>query len=421
MKTDNYRIFILLFQFILLSWYADAQLYEWRGPGRSGIYNQSNLLKCWPDSGPELLWEYEGLGAGFSSVTVTDEAVYTTGKINDDEVLTALTLQGQKKWAIIFGRPWTGSYPDSRCTPTYLNGKLFVVSGLGDLVCLDTAGKILWSVNFPELCVGANPPYGISESPLVTDHMVIVTPGGSTTSLAAFHIETGQMIWQSEPINDMAQYVNPKLVDHNGRKIIITLLEKNILAADVKNGHLLWTFNYADYFSKEAIGFTNHAITPIYRDGYLFITSGWNYTALKLKLSEDDTSVQIAWESNDMDPTLGGVVLVGDYLFSSTFINNSRGRWSCLSWETGKTLWSTDWHNSGSVISADNMLYLYEEKSGYVGLVKPDPERLNVVSEFRITKGDGPHWAHPVIHDGRLYIRHGEVLMAYSLRDRLQK
>ena len=94
------------------------------------------------------------------------------------------------------------------------------------------------------------------------------------------------------------------------------------------------------------------------------------------------------------------------------------GRWICVDWNTGKTLWINDWHNKGSVISADGMLYIYEERSGNVGLVRPSKEKLDVVSQFRITKGSGPHWAHPVINGGRLFIRHGEYLGVYSLKTR---
>ena len=62
------------------------------------------------------------------------------------------------------------------------------------------------------------------------------------------------------------------------------------------------------------------------------------------------------------------------------------------------------------------MLYMYEERSGNVALANPNPARLDIVSEFQITRGDGPFWAHPVISDGKLYIRHGDWLMAYKVK-----
>ena len=74
---------------------ADGQLYEWRGPDRTGIYNETGLLKKWPDGGPKLLWEATGMGDGYSSPTVTDDAVYVTGRKDSSDVLTALTLDGK--------------------------------------------------------------------------------------------------------------------------------------------------------------------------------------------------------------------------------------------------------------------------------------------------------------------------------------
>lgn len=416
MKTFTLRGSIFFFLFWLNIQHLSSQLYEWRGPDRTGVYKEFNLLQKWPETGPPLLFEILSVGAGFSSVTISDEAIYITGKKNDVDVLSAYTLQGKKKWETVYGKSWDGSYPDSRCTPTYYNGKIFVISGKGDLACLNTNGKILWSRNYLAMYGASGPPYGISESPLVVDSLVIVSPGGSKASIVAFNIETGNVKWEAKPVNDITQYVNPKLVYYGGKKIIITLSENNILTVDSKTGKMLWTFRYIDYFSKEGTGFTNHAITPLYKDGYLFIASGWNYTALKLKLSENGKSPEIVWKSTDMDPTLGGIVMVNKYLYSATYENNSRGSWSCLDWETGKTMWKTAWHNTGSIIAADNMLYLYEEKSGYLGLAKPTPEKLDIVSEFKITRGTGPHWAHPVIRDGNLYIRHGDIVMVFLIK-----
>ena len=124
-----------------------CQLYEWRGPGRSGIYNETGLLKKWPDGGPELLWEAENMGDGYSSPTVTDDAVYITGRKDSSDVLTALTLDGKKKWETVYGKAWMTNHTGSRCTPTYYNGNIFLISGSGDIVCVGSDGKIKWSKN----------------------------------------------------------------------------------------------------------------------------------------------------------------------------------------------------------------------------------------------------------------------------------
>lgn len=393
-----------------------SQLYEWRGPGRSGIYNESGLLKKWPDGGPALLWEAVNMGDGYSSPTVTDDAVYVTGRKDSSDVLIALTLDGKKKWETVYGKAWMTNHTGSRCIPTYFNGNIFLISGSGDIVCLGTDGKIKWSKNHYRLYDSKPIQFGISESPIVVDNMVIASPGGKKASLVAFNIYDGKVVWEAEPINQEPQYVNPKLIEYAGKKMIVTVMGTHIFAVNAKDGKILWKLDYAATNGATGNVRKNHAITPIYRDGYILIANGYNWVALKLKLSADGNSVEVVWENRNFDPQLGGVVLLGNNLFGANHQSSPADTWICVDWTSGKTLWTAKWYSRGSIISADGMLYLFEEKSGHVALVKPDSSKLDIVSEFQITKGEGPFWAHPVIKDGRLFIRHGDVLLAYKLK-----
>jgi hypothetical protein len=392
-----------------------SQLYEWRGPGRTGIYDETGLLKKWPDGGPELLWETVGMGDGYSSATVTNDAVYVTGRKDSSDVLTALTLDGKKKWETIYGKAWMANHMGSRCTPTYYNGNLFLISGSGDIVCIGSDGKIKWSKNHYKLYDSKPLMFGISESPVVIDNMVIVSPGGKKASMVALSIIDGKVIWEAETLNQEPQYVNPKLIEYAGKKMIITVMGTDIFAVNCKDGKILWKVNYAEINAATGRVMKNHAITPVYRDGYILIANGYNWVAVKLKLSADGNSVEKVWENRNFDPQLGGVVLLGDNLYGNNHMSKPVDTWVCVDWNSGKTLWTSKWFSKGSVISADGMLYLYEEKSGHVALVKPDPAKLDIVSEFQITKGEGPFWAHPVISKGKLYIRHGDVLMVYLI------
>ena len=387
----------------------------WRGPDQSGIYKETGLLKTWPSSGPVLLWETTGIGAGFSSVTVTPEAVYITGKKGDNDILTAFTQDGKKLWETPYGKSSDGNYPESRCTPSYINGKLLLVSGIGDMVCMGKDGKIIWTVNYFQK-YGAKPPqFGISESPVVAGNTVIGTPGGSKASMVAFNIDNGKVAWEAPSINDGTNYVNPLLVDFNNMKIIVTVTAGNLIAVNSANGKLLWKFDYEGANSKHS-GDRYHANTPIYHDGCLVAANGYQQVAVKLKLNQNGGEPTVVWKNTDLTPHMGGMVLLGNYIYSSTHDSNSKGRWICVDWTTGKTMWITNWNNKGPIISADGMLYILEEKNGNVGLVKPDSEKLTVVSLFRVTKGSGPYWAHPVIDKGRLFVRHGDYLGVYSIK-----
>jgi outer membrane protein assembly factor BamB len=412
-----YIIIIITFLTGVFSILNSQTLYEWRGPGRTGVYSESALLKSWPASGPALLWENSEVGTGYSSTTVTPDAVYITGRKGNSDFLTAFTQDGRKKWEVAYGKSSESNYPDTRCTPTVSGNRLFLVSGSGDMVCISTEGKIIWSVNFFEKYSASSPRFGISESPLLVGNKVIGTPGGNKAAMVAFNIENGNVIWETEPINDVTHYVNPLLVDLGGKKLIITLSDDFIYGVDSSTGKMLWKFNYANENSNPDIR-KNHTNTPIYRDGFLFVASGYDHVSVKLKLSPTGEPPVMVWKNSDIDPHVGGAVLLGNHLYSSTWETNSKGKWICVDWTTGKTLWITDWFNKGSVISADNMLYIYEEKTGHVGLVRPNSQKLEVISQLQITKGSGPYWAHPVIDKGRLFVRHGEYLAVYSVKSK---
>jgi outer membrane protein assembly factor BamB len=393
-----------------------SQLYEWRGPGRTGIYEENGLLKIWPVAGPALIWEIDKTGVGYSSPTVTDDAIYITGRKETKDVLSAYTPDGKKKWEVAYGNAWTTNHDGTRCNPTYYNGNLFLVSGSGDLVCVSSDGKIKWSKNHFSLYESKPLTFGISESPLVVDNMVIASPGGKKASLVAFNIKDGSVVWETEPVEKEPQYVNPKLIEYAGKKIIVTVMGQNILAVNAKDGKIMWKVDYLAENTGQPQGCKTHSVTPTYRDGEILIVNGCNFIALKLKLSPDGNSVTKVWDNKNFDTQIGGVILLGNNIFGSTHQAKPVDSWICVDWTTGKTLWTQKWYAKGSIISADGMLYLYEEKTGHVALVKPDPAKLDIVSEFQITKGEGPFWPHPVIKSGRLYIRHGEALMVYKIK-----
>ena len=395
---------------------ASGQQYGWRGPSRSGIYNEKGLMTTWPASGPQLLWEATGIGMGYSSATVTNDAVYITGKKEDKDVLTAFTQDGKKKWEVIYGSsPTDVRAPETRSTATVVNNRIFVSSGQGEMTCVSKEGKVIWTVNYFQKYKGPTPQFGISESPLVADNKVIGTPGGNMTSMVAFNVENGNILWEAPTLNEGTNYVNPLLIEYGGKKIIVTLTDGHIIGVNAADGKLLWKFDYEGQNAERRDG-RAHINTPIYRDGFLFAANGYQQIAVKIKINEDGSEPSLVWKSPDIGPHIGGMVLIGNYIFGSTHDTNSRGRWVCIDWTTGKTMWQTLWNNKGAIIANDGLLYVIEEKNGTVGLLKPNPEKFDLISSFQITKGEGPFWAHPVIDKGRFFVRHGNYLGVYSLK-----
>jgi len=200
---------------------------EWRSIGRTGVYkNEINLLKTWPKEGPNLIWYTDSIPKGYASVAVANSRLYTTGVSGETDVVLAFDLQGNHLWTTPYGRKWDNSYDESRCTPTVEGERLFVLSGLGDIACVNAlSGEIEWQLKANDEFKGAVGKFGFAESLLLVDDYVIFTPGGDYTTMVALDKFTGSIIWKSDPINDNASYTSPVLIENNGEKIISTVTE----------------------------------------------------------------------------------------------------------------------------------------------------------------------------------------------------
>lgn len=391
---------------------------EWRGPGRMGEYFETGLLKEWPEGGPEKFWSVGDLPNGYSSPAMGEDIIYITGRIDSLEYLTALNYMGEKLWEVPFGGAWGNSFPETRTTPTIYNGDIYLISGQGEVACHDgKTGKQIWYRNAFKEFSGIHNLYGPSESPMIFDDKVIYTPGGSETSLIALDVKTGELVWMTESIGDSSAYVSPIGIRHRNQDMILTVMTNHALGVDPADGKILWTFDYIDLPSHQDNKYMKitNCNSPLYADGEVFINKGYDHPSALLSLNASGTEASLKWSTFDFDTHMGGYVLVDGYLYGSNWINNGFGNWLCVDWESGITQWEEKWNSKGSVIYADGLLYFYDDKRGNVALVKPNPEKLEIISSFKITEGSGPHWSHPVIRKGVLYIRHGEVLMAFRI------
>jgi outer membrane protein assembly factor BamB len=397
---------------------------QWRGPDRTGIYPGEGYLKIWPKDGPDLLWSASGIGKGFSSAVADDQGVYVTGMLDSTDYLFAFSKNGDILWKAPVGPAWNGSFPETRGTPTVRENSIFAVSGRGTIACIDrNSGKLRWSVDGYKKFSGRCGQWGVCESPLVVDDKVIYTPAGQQTTMAALSAETGETIWESESLHDTSAYVSPLLINYAGKKIVVTVINKYFIGVDADLGKILWKYDYSSLMPEQSLKIwpgapKTNTITPLFKDGFVYITGGYNHPGAMFRLSGDASRVDLAWTDTILDCHHGGVVLLNGYIYGSNWIDNSKGNWCCIDWATGKTMYEEPWICKGSIIYSDGMLYCFEEKTGTVGLVKPDPLKFDLVSSFRIKQGKGPFWAHPTIHDGILYIRHGDALMVFSIRNK---
>ena len=414
MRKLNLILVLLLF----FSISSESQVItEWRN-GRTGVYNETGLLKQWPEEGPKMLWHKDSLGVGHSSVSIAHETIYLTGKVDSMDVLFALDMNGKLKWKTPYGKSWNQSFPNSRSTPTIDGKKLYVSSGLGDIACIDAiSGKVIWSLDAAKKYGAKLNAWGVAESLIIKDDMVFFSPMGGETTTIALNKNTGELIWKSKSIGDSLAYVSPILVNYNNIDMLINVGASRVFGVNVSNGKILWEHNYAEVHPpKQSWAPPINCTTPLFEDGNIYINSGYNHVGAMFKLNEEGNGVELAWVDSLIDTHHGGVVKLGDYVYGSNWINNGNGNWCCIEWKTGKKKYETKWENKGSIIANDGMLYCYDEKRGNVALVKADPEKFEPVSTFKVPYGKGPHWSHPVIKDGVLYIRHGGAIMAYNIK-----
>jgi len=376
----------------------------WRGPTRDGVYHEGGLLKQWPADGPEVLWSFDELGKGHSSAIVDNGFVYTTGMIGDQGYLFKFNLEGKRIYNKAYGPEFNQSYVGTRGTPTIVGDRVYLLSGLGKLYCLDAArGKVLWSKDLFRDFDGKNIQWGMNESPVVDGDVVFITPGGKKYNLVALNRHTGKLIWSSPGRGELSAYCTPLLFEHKGRKMLATHTENHVIGIDALSGKMLWSHRHTNQWSV-------HPNTPIYHDGMLFYLSGYGSGGGMLKIAEDGNSVSQVWTHKKMDSRIGGAVRVDGYVYGS---GDSR-YWVCYDWNTGGEMYASRDLGNGAVIYADGMLYCYSQR-GELALVKADPSGFQVVSQTKVLLGSDQHWAHPVIYDGVLYVRHGKALIAYKV------
>ncbi|HBB92990.1 MAG TPA: alcohol dehydrogenase [Bacteroidales bacterium] len=409
--------FIIWMMIMATSIAVPGQDAQWLGPDRNGVYPDTGLLKEWPEEGPAIIFATPGLGKGFSSAVATKERIYATGTKDTLEYLTCLDHSGNILWQKSYGRCWNKSFPEARCTPTVEGERIYVLTGMDHLVCFHAlTGAEIWSVDIHKEYGSNWDMFGVSESILLVDDKVIVTPAGETTTVIALDKMTGKLVWKSESLHAHRSNMSPIAIDHAGKKYIIAAIQTHLVGVDASDGKILWTYHY-NFLDKNGDNVTIFTNSPNYRDSCLWISNGWDVKSVMLRIAPDGKSVTEEYADHTFDNQNHGVVLVDSCLYGSNFTGRNSGKWICLNWKTGEITWIADFYNKGPIIAADGMLYIYEEKGGNMALVKADPKEFKITSTFKVSKGTGPYWAHPSIYYGMLLVRHGDYLVSYNVRE----
>lgn len=399
---------------------------SWRGPNRDDLSQETGLLRQWPEGGPDKVWESREAGLGYSGFAIVGNVLYTMGSDgktaeSSDFLMAFDASTGKKLWQTRVGKyldnGWGGG---PRSTPTVSpDGSLVVAIGAeGDVLCAATSdGSEKWrtmlkqvDIDDPKNLGGSLPNWGFCESALIDGDKVLVTPGGALGTVACFNLQSGEKLWQSVDITETAHYSSILAVTHFGRRQYIQLTATKLFGLD-ETGKLLWKTDFPG----------NVAVipTPIYRDGLVYATAGYGAGSKLVRVAEDN-SVEVIYENKVMKNHHGGVLLYGDHIYG----HSDGGGIICQNFLSGEQVWTDGKRNGskGAVAFADGMLYCISEDRGECFLVKATPEGYEEAGRFTLApqteqrSPDGRIWTHPVICNGRLYLRDQEIICCYDVR-----
>lgn len=406
----KYFLPALLLSLMVFSAIQGQSVAQWRGIHRDGIYQEQNLLNSWPASGPTLLWFTEELGRGYGSPAVQDGRIYINGEIDSTSYLFVFEPGGKLVWKAPFGSEFTGrgfssNFPGNRSTPTVAGDLVYVTSGTGTLACFETAtGKPKWSVNMIRDLGGYINEFGYCESPLIDGDLVYCQPGGKKSNLAALNRFTGKPVWISPGNEDTISYCSPMLVTLPGRKLLIGFTIHSLFAVDADNGKLIWTHK------QDTIIYGIHGNTPVFENGSLYYVDNDANGVVKLELLPDGTGYRESWRNREKTNDFSGFVIRNGKLYTTT----ETKKIISIDTQTGHVADSLRL-SSAAIILADNQIYAYTDK-GDICLLSLTGEKMMLAGKFRCDKGTKESFAHPVIADGVLYIRHGNTLLAYAIK-----
>ena len=433
MKT----IFVVILSLAVCALAGAADWPQWRGPERTGVSKETGLLKSWPKNGPPLLWTYKDLGIGYSGPAIVGNRLYTMGARNEVTYVIALDVdKGTEIWSHKVGPIFTqDAYGDGpRSNPTIDGNYLYALDGNGELVCLETAkGKEIWRKNLVKDLGGEiMTDWGYSESILIDGDKLICTPGGVKGTLAALDKKTGAVLWRSTELKNKAPYSSIMAANIGGvpQYIQTSFIDKTeggaVSGFSVTDGKLLWQ---GRAFEGEIYAV---AQTPIIRDNVVYVTSGYGDGCHLFQL----TAKGKTFAAKDIYPknvqrkvqnAHGGMVMVGDYLYG-----HAKGSgWVCQDFKSGKITWLDRTKlvcKSGSIMATEDRLYLYSD-TGTAVLLEIDPKSWKEQGRFEIpekskvpqtrkTSRSAGIWTHPVVANGRLYLRDQELLFCYDIREK---
>ena len=392
---------------------------QWRGPKRDGVSLEKGLLKAWPKEGPKLAWQVKDIGSGYSTPVVVGSRLYVLSNegLENEFVRAYSAASGKLIWSTRLGAVGNPkqqpSYPAARSTATVDGKVLYALGSDGDLACVDVStGKALWTKSLRNDFGGAPGVWAYSESPLVDGNKLIVTPGGESASIVALDKKTGATLWKSAiPGEKAASYASAIAVEIGGVRQYVQYLSKGVVGVEAATGKLLWRYD-----KTLDTRFGMHSLTPVVSANMIYSGAAAGGGVAKLTAAAGSFSVDSAYVERKAPNGLGGAVRLGEFLYGT-----SGPVLLCTEFATGKVRWEERGIGAGAVCAADGLLFVHGE-NGEVALVEATPEGYKEKGRFappaQPDRGQSKAWAHPIIANGKLYIRDLNCLWCYDIKAR---
>ena len=414
-----------------------------RGPNRDGLSPETGLLQKWPDDGPKKLWTAKNLGLGWGTPSVADGVIYGVGtRDGKDGVWAIKESDGSELWFTPFAPKASDLLSQTNgpaSTPTVHKGKVYTVSANGTLSCLDAKdGKEVWSKSYVTDFGGqpggkAGVAWGYSDSVFPDGDKIVCIPGAKGAAVVALKADTGETVWKA----DAGEIGNPKVKGFAGQGYssplkatiggvtqYVALLGSGsgVVGVHADTGKLLW-----QYKGTAATGGVAQIPIPIVKGDKVWVSCSYSGGAALIQLVPKadgtfDVKELKSYKKPDLNNHHGGMVLVGDYVYFGHDQNG--GSPVCVEFATGEIKWGPEKSPAGgmrsaAVLYADNRLY-FRYENGVLVLIEPSPDSLKVVSSFKLPAADQKSypqsWPHPVVVNGKMYVRDQTVLHCYDVK-----
>ncbi len=382
---------------------------EFHGPGRTNLSPETGLRSRWPEGGPPLLWKFHGCGIGYANVSIAAEKIFTSGNVGDEEVVLALDLEGQPLWRSPSGPAWRRATPGSRSTPTYHEGAVYLLNPNGRVAAFEAdTGRELWNIDLVERFDARGGVWGMTENLIVEDGKVYCMPGGERGRVVALDRHTGETVWANTDIEHTAAYCSPTVITHRGVRQWISMTQRSVVSVDVETGELLWSVPFPPRAPQ-------NALTPIYHEGHVFVASGHSTGGSLLRIADDSRDVTVVWHRRDLDNCHSGSILLGGKLYGAACRNGGR-QFYCVDFLSGEDIQVDRTLGKVALTYAHGMIYALGYR-GTMSLLEVQPRGFEIVSQFELPRmPPNTYLAHPVVFDGRLYIRCDDDLYAFDIR-----